>query len=126
MANALAGPSTNALAQEGYRPQQHRRGNTYGTRHGGPNRDQGGAPKGNGWLGLLQRPDGGVMTEYTMGVPINGQEMEIPSIVPTLTQGEVDILLNMQPGDKMPGSIRWKAIKHAESRLEKGYSPFFD
>ena len=119
MANVLAGASTNALAQEGYRPQQHRRGKTYGTRHGG-------GPKGNGWLGLLQRPDGGVMTEYTMGVPINGQEMEIPSIVPTLTQGEVDILLNMQPGDKMPDSIRWKAIKHAESRLEKGYSPFFD
>ena len=117
--NVLATPPTNVLAQEGYRPQQHRRGKTYGTRHGG-------GPKGTGWLGLLQRPDGGVMTEYTIGVPINGKEMEIPSIVPTLTQEEVNLLLNMGDGDRMPDSIQMKAREHAIERMRQGYSPFYD
>ena len=119
MANVLTPPSTNALAKEGYRPQKHTRGKTYGTRHGG-------GPKGVGWLGILERPDGGQMTEYTIGMPINGQEMEIPSIVPTLTQQEVDSLLNMQEGDKMPQEIMRKAREHAIMRLNQGYSPFFD
>jgi len=119
MANALAPPTQNALAKEGYRPQKHTRGKTYGTRHGG-------GPKGVGWLGILERPDGGQMTEYTIGMPINGQEMEIPSIVPTLTQQEVNVLLNMKDGDEMPRPIMQKARDHAIMRIGQGYSPFFD
>ena len=117
--NILARPSRNALAQEGYRPQQHVRGKTYGTRYGG-------GPKGSGWLGELMRPDGGMMTEYTIGMPINGVEMEIPSIVPTLTQEEVNLILNMGEGDQMPESVMRKAKDHAIMRINQGYSPFFD
>ena len=106
-------------AQEGYRPQKHTRGKTYGTRHGG-------GPKGVGWLGELKRPDGGIMTEYTIGIPINGVEMEIPSIVPTLTQEELDSLLKMKEGDKMSETIMKKAKDHAVKRIKQGYSPFFD
>ena len=119
MANALAPPSQNALAQEGYRPQQHRRGRTYGTRHGG-------GPKGVGWLGELTRPDGGKMTEYTIGLPINGQEIEIPSIVPTLTQAEVNELLSMGEDSRMSQAIMKKARDHAIMRINQGLSPFFD
>lgn len=119
MGNYLSELNGNALAKEGYRPKEHRRGKTYGNRYGG-------GPKGVGWLGILERPDGGIMTEYTIGVPINGQEMEIPSIVPTLTQDEVDLLLNMNDNDPMPINIQRKARDHAIMRINQGLSPFFD
>ena len=119
MPNVLAPPSLNALAREGYRPQKHTRGKTYG------NRQQGG-PKGNGWLGHQMRPDGAVMTEYSMGVDFGNGEIDIPTLVPTLTQQEMNTLLTHTPKDKMPESIRKKAIDHALKQMRQGLSPFFD
>ncbi|KKN03162.1 hypothetical protein LCGC14_1110370, partial [marine sediment metagenome] len=47
-----------------------------------------GTQKGTGFFGELQLPDGGVATEYSVGVQLKskgGKETEIPSLVPTLT-----------------------------------------
>src|SRR5207344_582023 len=70
-----AGPSVGAALEPDY---------GYGFRYNSHD------PKGLGYLGTLKRPDGsGVMGEYSVGVTINGQEIEIPSMVPTLTRDEV-------------------------------------
>lgn len=85
-----------------------------------------GTQKGKGFLGLLKRPDGKVSSEISIGIEINGKEVEIPTIVPTLTQQELDFLLTNDPKTKIPKSIIDKAIEHAKQRMAKGLSPFAD
>jgi hypothetical protein len=85
-----------------------------------------GTPKGSGFLGELKRPDGGVMTEYSVGVNIDGKEMDIPTLVPTLTQDEVNHVLTMKDSDPMPESIVKKAVEHAKGRIAQGKGPFAD
>ncbi|MFA6051571.1 MAG: transglycosylase SLT domain-containing protein [Methylobacter sp.] len=97
----------------------HFQGKFYGLRPDG-------TPKGTGYLGELKRPDGGVMTEYSIGVKINDKEMDIPTIVPTLSKDEVNHLLNTKEGDKLPDSIVQKAVDHAESRIKQGLSVWHD
>jgi hypothetical protein len=81
--------------------------------------------KGLGYFGELERPDGtGVMTEYSIGVPINGKEMDVPTLVPTLTLDEIRLILHLQEGEDMPRSIVHKAIDHAHQRLSQG-KPIF-
>ncbi|HWU35466.1 MAG TPA: hypothetical protein VN023_09560 [Methylovorus sp.] len=83
-----------------------------------------GSQKGNGFLGVLKRPDGGVMTEYSVGVNINGKEMDIPTLVPTLSKSEINILLNSKDGEKIPESIIKKAEDHAKKRIKEGKPVF--
>ena len=84
-------------------------------------RRQDGTAKGNGFLGVLRRPDGNVSTEISIGVNIGGKEMDIPTLVPTLTQDEVKHLLaNGEP----TRSIVQKAVDHAKARLAAGRSVF--
>jgi hypothetical protein len=87
-----------------------------------------GTEKGDGFLGVLKRPDGGVSTEMSIGVSFNGKETLIPSIVPTLSKEEVDYLLNFQPGEgkQIPRPIVDKAVAHARKRITEGKSPFAD
>jgi len=80
-----------------------------------------GTKKGNGFLGALQRPDGDVSTELSVGVRINGKETEIPSLVPTLTKGEIDHLL--KGGEPTPQIVQ-KAVDFAKKRIADGKSPF--
>lgn len=80
--------------------------------------------KGEGYFGSLVRPSGGVMSEYTVGVPINGKEMDIPTFVPTLTADEVGFLLNIKEGQKIPQGIISKAAQFAQQRLAQGKSVF--
>lgn len=88
-----------------------------------------GSPKGEGFFGLLKRPDGDVSTEISVGVGIDGKEIEIPLIVPTLTKKELDYLLSADLKSKsffnnMPPSIVDKAYDHAQTRMKSGMSPF--
>lgn len=88
-----------------------------------------GSAKGSGYFGELKRPDGGVSTEISIGVGINGKETEIPLIVPSLDRKELDYLLNTDIGSKtfmskMPKSIINKAYEHAVTRMKTGLSPF--
>lgn len=81
-------------------------------------------PKGQGFLGPLQRPDGGVMSEYSVGMNVGGHETELPSIVPTLTREELLAILQSQEGTQLPASVFQKARAYAEQRLKNGQSPF--
>ena len=81
--------------------------------------------KGPGFLGVLKRPDGDVMTEYSIGVEINGVERDIPTLVPTLTKKEIETLLKIKVGKQPPKSIVDKAVAHAEKRIAEGKSPFY-
>lgn len=83
-----------------------------------------GTAKGKGYLGELKRPDGGVMTEYSVGVEIDGKEMDIPTLVPTLTKKEVETLLKLKVGKQPPKSIVDKAYDHAMKRLAEGKDVF--
>jgi hypothetical protein len=77
--------------------------------------------KGLGYFGELGRPDGRVSTELSIGVNFDGREQEIPSIVPTLNEDEVNHLLS---GGQPTESIIAKAVSHARERIRRGQSPF--
>jgi hypothetical protein len=91
-----------------------------------------GTPKGNGWLGPLKHSSGGVASEISIGVGINGKETLIPSIVPTLDKGQVDYLLNTHPSKlHEQDPVMWngivnKATDHAKKRVSNKLSPFID
>ena len=82
-----------------------------------------GTPKGNGWLGVHKMTDGSnrVMSEYTIGIDINGVETEIPTLVPTLTKDELNHLL---AGNPITPAIKKKAIDWGTQRIAHGFSPF--
>jgi hypothetical protein len=81
--------------------------------------------KGNGFLGVMKRPDGGVMSEYSIPMDEeNGDYRDIPSFVPTLSKKEVQHLLSMNDGDPFPQSVAKKAVAFAKQR-EKAGLPFF-
>ena len=88
-----------------------------------------GSAKGDGFFGKLNRPDGSVSTEISVSVGMNGKEMYIPLIVPTLTKQELNYLLSTDVESKsffsnMPPSIMDKAYEHANTRIKSGMSPF--
>ena len=90
-----------------------------------------GTKKGNGYFGVIKRPDGNVMTEISIGVGLNGKETQVPLIVPTLTAQEMNYLLRTDPKSKtfmskMPSTIIDKAVDHAVMRMNEGKSPFAD
>jgi len=80
-----------------------------------------GTKKGKGFLGELKRPDGRVSTELSIGVTFDGKETEIPTLIPTLTQKEITLLLR---GDKPTREIVKKSVEHAKKRIRQGKSPF--
>jgi hypothetical protein len=84
-----------------------------------------GSSKGTGWLGALNMQDGSnkLATEMTIGVSIDGREMNIPMLVPTLAKEEIDYLLK---GGKPNKVIVDKAVKHAISRMQSQQSPYAD
>ena len=89
-------------------------------------RNDGKTLKGTGWLGVLRLPNGGVASEYTIGVNIDGKEIDIPTLVPTLTKEEQDLMVNdVIPNHKdVPDSIVKKAVDFAKMRLANGRSVF--
>jgi hypothetical protein len=85
-----------------------------------------GTEKGLGYFGKLKVPGtNGVATEYSIGVNIDGKEVEIPSLVPTLTAAEVQEVLKAAAEDKpVSKAIQDKAAAFAISRMKAGKSPF--
>lgn len=82
-----------------------------------------GTQQGSGYFGELQMQDGSgnVATELSIGVEMDGREVEIPTIVPTLTKEELNHLL--QGGEPTPQIID-KAVQHARERMAQGLNPF--
>ncbi|KKN51516.1 hypothetical protein LCGC14_0622080 [marine sediment metagenome] len=90
-----------------------------------------GTRKGKGFLGVLKLKGGGVATEYSVGVRLeanDGKETDIPSLVPTLTKKEIEIMVNdIIPNKKpVPKAILQKAVDHANKRVNQGKSPFLE
>jgi cell fate (sporulation/competence/biofilm development) regulator YlbF (YheA/YmcA/DUF963 family) len=88
-----------------------------------------GSAKGTGFFGELELPGGGVATEYSMSVDdiqVNGRPVDFPTLVPTLTKEERDLMINdIIPNDKQPPKeIVNKAIDFARSRIEQGLPLF--
>lgn len=81
-------------------------------------------PKGLGFLGVLGRPDGGVSSELSIGVNIDGKDIEVPSMVPSLTPQQRQTLLSLRDGQPMPQDIVDAAVMFAKTRIAKGLSPF--
>lgn len=84
-----------------------------------------GTKKGDGFLGVLQRPDGVVMSEYSIAdseklKDAKGNYLDYPTLVPTLTKQEVQTILNLKEGEDVPASIKRKAEAHALARVAKG------
>jgi hypothetical protein len=115
MANSAASSAGPGVYQNPYQPPAPV---GYGLREDG-------TPKGEGFFGPLRRPDGRVSTEITIGVDIGGREnVQIPTLVPTLTPGEISTLLALRDDQQVPIGIRRKAEAFAEKRIAAGLSPF--
>jgi len=90
-----------------------------------------GTMKDVGFYGMLKSPSGMQVSEYSIGVPIMGKEMDIPTLVPGLSKEEIAYVL--QKADKrlpigkdaMGNAIVDKAIQHATQRVKNGASPFY-
>jgi len=91
--------------------------------------------KQRGWLGpQVAKNNNGwdfVATEYSVqsnAVKVNGERIDFPTLVPTLTDKEVkqmmeDIIPNKK---RIPEPIMRKAIDHANKQLRKGESVFWE
>jgi len=90
-----------------------------------------GTMKDVGFLGPLKSPSGKDVTEYSVGVPIMGKEMDIPTLVPGLSKQEIDYVLRRADSglpmgkDAMGNAIVQKAYQHATQRVKKGMNPFY-
>jgi len=82
-----------------------------------------GTEKGEGWLGPIKNNAGDTMTELSMSTNIDGKEVLMPLLVPTLTQDEIDYL---KAGNRPTKGIVDKAVSHAMDRIKAGASPFKD
>ncbi len=81
--------------------------------------------KGDGYFGPIPMSDGGVMTEYSIRVPIAGKDREIPTLVPTLTSDEIQqVMMAAMDGSRLPEAVIRKAVDYAEARVAKGLNPF--
>lgn len=78
-----------------------------------------------GYLGPQTAKSGNVMTEYSVGVEINGKEMDVPTLIPGLTDDELNILKTEPNPKDIPQSIIDKARDHAVQRIKEGQSPFY-
>ena len=65
-------------------------------------------------------------TEISVGVNFDGKEVEIPTLVPTLTQAERKYLTTEGNDPRNNPVIMKKAIDHAKKRMARGLSPFRD
>jgi hypothetical protein len=87
-----------------------------------------GTTKGKGYFGELRIPGtNDVATEYSIGVNIDGKDMDIPSLVPTLTKPEIEQVLQAAKNrSDVPDNVVKKAVAHARKRISQGKSPFAD
>jgi len=89
-----------------------------------------GTPKGAGWLGILYNANNEPVTEYSIGVEIDGKQMDIPTLVPTLTEEEIRSVRYASsfppddPRSQPSAEIVQKAVDHARKRIANGQSPF--
>lgn len=108
----------------------------------GMTRPDGSKKSKRGYLGPIKRDDGSVMTEYSTNVDELNKAfgnskfaytdkkrgvkvVDFPTLVPTLTKQEVEIMRTLPEKEPVPRTILLKAIDHAAMRLQQGKSPFY-
>jgi hypothetical protein len=90
-----------------------------------------GTMKDVGFLGVQKSPRGFDITEYSIGVPLNGKIIDAPTLVPGLSQEEVKYVVDKADRredlgrDKMGNAIYKKAAQNARQRAMMGMSPFY-
>ena len=99
-------------------------GGRYNPATGKMNGDQ----KQAGWRGILSDGKGGVMTEVSTGVKIDGKEVEIPLIVPESTKEDLQRIAKIANGEltQIPDDLLEKALTFAKKRLAEGKSAFYN
>ena len=78
-------------------------------------------PKGLGYFGRVPTKGGRTMTELSATFDMDGQQVALPLIVPTLSPDEVKLL---QDGGEPTENIYRKAFEFAQSRRKQGRDPF--
>jgi len=89
-------------------------------------REDGTTKSDTGYLGVIKSNTGKDMTEFSVGVPIDGKETLIPTLVPGLTQAEINILKTEPNPKDIPKSIMDKAVAHAKKQIAEGKPIFFE
>jgi len=88
-----------------------------------------GTMKDVGYYGKLKSPMGQTVTEYSIPATILGKRMDVPSLIPGLTEEEKQHILEdadkLKPWDKTWEGIEKKAAQHATQRAMMGMSPFY-
>jgi hypothetical protein len=79
--------------------------------------------KGMGYFGEIPMNDKSkkIMGELSTTVTVDGEEIQLPLIVPSLDRSEIDHLASGKPATK---TIIDKAVKHALERKSEGKSPY--
>lgn len=80
-----------------------------------------GTSKGQGWLGPLPMTDGSGQSATELTIGVDGED--IPLLVPTLTQDELDHILS---GNRPTREMVDKAAAFAEERRRQGFSVYAD
>jgi hypothetical protein len=84
-----------------------------------------GSRKGSGWLGPYKTASGSDVTEYSIGVEIDGKQMDIPTLVPGLSDAEIRKVLTAAEYGEFPNqAIVNKAIAHAKKMIGSGKGVF--
>ena len=95
-------------------------GSGYGKRHNSQDFKQ------SGYFGELPLTSGGVATEYSVDVPVNGKYIQAPSITPNQTANSLaNILQSASTGSRMSDEAYRLAVENARNRVKQGRSPFW-
>lgn len=82
-----------------------------------------GSVKGSGWKGIFKNAKGQDVTEYTVGVEIDGKEYDIPTIVPPLSTEEIaSVLKASEDGSPVSEQVMEKAVDWAKYMLQNDRS----
>jgi len=88
----------------------------YGMRHNPAD-----GSKYTGWKGIHTNSKGKHVTEHSIDFDINGKRISMPSIVPSTTQAEINLILN---GEEITPEMERKAMEWYLLRSSQGKSPF--
>ena len=83
--------------------------------------------KSHGYFGELPVPSSNsYATEYSISQDIDGSPISMPSLVPTLTNEEIQQVLHAAKNQQLPPQVVLdKALAHAQDRIKQGKSPFW-
>lgn len=96
----------------------------YGRRWDEATQSFSGPNKGLGYFGPLKNVSGQTQSEFSIDEEINGKNVSMPTLVPTLTKAQVQTLLSLKEGQPIPQDIVAKAVAYAKQRIAQGKSPF--